>query len=80
MPCLVLAFEHDVDSPPRYARQAAEAIPGCGYREIAGAGHLGIVTHADEVAQHLDRVLRPHLTRRSDGRRGEPIAPSGQTG
>ncbi len=52
-PCLVLAFEHDVDSPPRYARLAAEAIAGCVYREIAGSGHIGIVTHADQVARHL---------------------------
>ena len=53
VPTLVLAFEHDVDSPPRYARQAAEAIPGCEYREVAGAGHIGILTHADEVARIL---------------------------
>jgi len=53
VPCLVLAFEHDIDSPPRYAREAAAAIPGCEYREVAGAGHLGFVTHAPEVARHL---------------------------
>jgi pimeloyl-ACP methyl ester carboxylesterase len=53
VPCLVLAFEHDVDSPPVYARQAAATIPGCRYEEIAGSGHIGIVTHADEVARHL---------------------------
>jgi pimeloyl-ACP methyl ester carboxylesterase len=53
VPCLVLAFEHDVDSPPDKARQAASTIPGCEYREIAGAGHIGIVTHADEVARLL---------------------------
>jgi pimeloyl-ACP methyl ester carboxylesterase len=53
VPCLVLAFEHDVDSPPRYAREAAAAIPGCEYREVGGAGHIGIVTHAGEVARHL---------------------------
>ena len=53
VPCLVLAFEHDVDSPPEKARQAAAVIPGCEYREVAGAGHLGIVTHADDVARHL---------------------------
>jgi thioesterase CepJ len=53
VPCLVVAFEHDVDSPPRYAREAAAAIPGCDYREVAGAGHIGIVTHAGEVARHL---------------------------
>jgi pimeloyl-ACP methyl ester carboxylesterase len=52
-PCLVLAFEHDVDSPPRDARQAAGEIAGCEYREVAGAGHIGILTHADEVARHL---------------------------
>ena len=53
VPCLVLAFEHDVDSPPRYARQAAEAIPGSLYREVAGSGHIGILTHPDAVAAHL---------------------------
>jgi pimeloyl-ACP methyl ester carboxylesterase len=53
VPCLVLAFEHDVDSPPRYAREAAEAILGCTYREVAGSGHLGIITHVEEVARHL---------------------------
>ena len=53
VPSLVLAFEHDTDSPPRYARQAAAAIPGCVYREVARAGHLGILTHATEVAAHL---------------------------
>ena len=53
VPCLVLAFEHDVDSPPEYARKAADTIPGCQYREIAGSGHIGIITHPDEVARHL---------------------------
>jgi thioesterase CepJ len=53
VPCLVLAFEHDVDSPPEYARKDSETIPGCQYREIAGSGHIGIITHPDEVARHL---------------------------
>jgi thioesterase CepJ len=53
VPCLVLAFEHDVDSPPEYARQAAGIIPGCEYGEIAGSGHIGIVTHPEQVAEHL---------------------------
>jgi len=53
VPCLVLAFEHDVDSPPRYARLAAETIPGCDYSEVADAGHIGIITHADQVARIL---------------------------
>ncbi len=60
VPCLVLAFEHDVDSPPRYAREAAEAIPGSAYREVAGAGHLGFVTHAQEVAADLMEFFSAH--------------------
>ena len=53
VPCLVLAFEHDVDSPPDRARAAAAAIPGARYAEIGGASHLGIITHTDEVADEL---------------------------
>jgi len=60
VPCLVVAFEHDIDSPPRYARQAAAAIPGCEYCEVSGAGHIGILTHADEVARHLVEFFARH--------------------
>ena len=49
-PCLVLAFEHDVDSPPARARQAAAEIPGSRFVELAGASHLGVFTHAAAVA------------------------------
>lgn len=60
VPCLVLAFEHDTDSPPRYAREAADSIPGCAYREVAGSGHLGIMTHVGEVARHLIEFFDQH--------------------
>lgn len=60
VPCLILAFEHDVDSPPEKARRAASIIPGCAYREIAGSGHIGIVTHADQVAEHLIEYFACH--------------------
>jgi len=53
VPCLVMAFEHDIDSPPARAREAAARIPGARYAEIAGASHLGIVTHGAEVAARL---------------------------
>lgn len=53
VPCLILAFEHDLDSPPARARQAAGAIPGARYLEILGASHLGPITHATRVAQAL---------------------------
>jgi len=50
MPCLVLAFEHDVDSPPARAGAAAAMIPGARIVEVAGASHLGVFTHSEEVA------------------------------
>ena len=53
VPCLVLAFEHDIDSPPAHARAAAARIPGARYAEIPGASHLGIFTHAGAVATEL---------------------------
>jgi thioesterase CepJ len=53
IPCLVVAFEHDIDSPPARAREAADAIPDARYVEIAGASHLGIFTHVDVVAANL---------------------------
>ena len=53
VPCLVLAFEHDIDSPPARARQAAAAIPGARFVEIPDASHIGIVTHGHQVATAL---------------------------
>jgi len=53
VPCLVLAFEHDIDSPPARARAAADEIPGARFVEIPGASHLGVFTHGPEVAAAL---------------------------
>ena len=53
VPCLVLAFEHDVDSPPPRARDAARVIPGAQFVEIEGASHLGVFTHGGVVAATL---------------------------
>jgi pimeloyl-ACP methyl ester carboxylesterase len=53
VPCLVLAFEHDVDSPPARSREAAAAIPGARFEEVAGASHLGVFTHGPAVAEIL---------------------------
>ncbi|MGP8060077.1 MAG: alpha/beta fold hydrolase [Acidimicrobiales bacterium] len=53
VPCLVLAFEHDIDSPPALARQAARAIPGARYVEVPRASHLGVMTHVGPVADAL---------------------------
>ena len=50
VPCLVLAFEHDIDSPPAHARAAAAQIPGAQFAIIEGTSHLAPFTHPDPVA------------------------------
>ncbi len=57
MPCLVLAFEHDVDSPPQRASEAASKIPNARFVELAGASHLGVFTHSGAVAAEVVRFL-----------------------
>lgn len=59
VPCMVVAFEHDLNIPPVLNREVADAIPGCAYVEIPGAGHSGGITHRVEVRE---RVI-PFLTR-----------------
>src|SRR5579871_5259494 len=57
IPCLVLAFEHDIDSPPARAREAAGAIPGARFVELPGMSHLGPFTHGGAVAAELVRFF-----------------------
>jgi pimeloyl-ACP methyl ester carboxylesterase len=57
MPCLVLAFEYDVDSPPKRASEAASRIPGATFVEVPGASHLGVFTHSEAVAAEVIRFL-----------------------
>ena len=53
VPCLVLAFEHDVDSPPARAREAATVIPGARFEELPAMSHLAPFTHPAAVAAVL---------------------------
>jgi len=53
VPCLVLAFEFDIDSPPGRAAEAAAAMPRARFVCLEGAGHLGPLTHTAEVADLL---------------------------
>jgi pimeloyl-ACP methyl ester carboxylesterase len=53
VPCMVVAFSHDVNIPPVLNREVADAIPGCTYVEIDGAGHSGGVTHRVQVREHV---------------------------
>lgn len=49
VPCLVMAFELDVSCGARLNREVADAIPECEYVEIAGASHMGPMTHTAQV-------------------------------
>ena len=53
VPCMVVAFAADVNIPPVLNREVADAIPGCAYVEIDGAGHSGGITHRHEVREHV---------------------------
>jgi pimeloyl-ACP methyl ester carboxylesterase len=58
VPCLVVAFAQDGNIPPVLNREVADAIPGCAYVEIAGAGHRGGISHRREVREHVLPFLR----------------------
>ena len=49
VPSLVIAFEHDLLTPPALGREVAGAIPGARYVEVAGCGHLGPMEDPDAV-------------------------------
>jgi pimeloyl-ACP methyl ester carboxylesterase len=48
-----MAFEHDVDSPPARAREAAARIPGARFEELPALSHLAPFTDAAAVAAVL---------------------------
>ena len=53
VPCLVIAFEHDLYLPPRVGREAAQAMPDGRFAEVVGATHSGHFEHADRVNRLL---------------------------
>jgi thioesterase CepJ len=58
VPCLVMAYEHDIDSPPAHARAAAARIPHAQYLEIPDCSHLAPFTHAGAVGDALVEFFR----------------------
>jgi pimeloyl-ACP methyl ester carboxylesterase len=53
VPCLAVAFEHDIDSPPRHAERAVALVPGGRFVEIPDATHMGPFEHPDAVTTTL---------------------------
>lgn len=60
VPCLVMAFEHDLSFPPRGDRAAA-AIPHAKSLAIPGVGHAnGLFDSAEEITAGLLAFLERH--------------------
>ena len=57
-PTLVLSGSRDVVVPPARQRALAQSISGASHVEVAGAGHIGFLTHRDEVAAGLGQFVR----------------------
>lgn len=57
VPSLWLAGRRDRLVDPRAMRAAAALAPGAGFHVVEHAGHAPFLTHADEVAAHLQSFL-----------------------
>ncbi|MEI8051866.1 MAG: alpha/beta hydrolase, partial [Actinomycetes bacterium] len=53
VPTMVMAFEHDLLTPPHLGRAVADAIPGCRFVQIPGVGHAGPMEDATPVIEAL---------------------------
>jgi pimeloyl-ACP methyl ester carboxylesterase len=60
VPVLVIVGEHDITTPPRYARRLCEAIPNAALRVIADAAHMVGVEQAAVVNEAIRDFLRKH--------------------
>jgi 3-oxoadipate enol-lactonase len=65
VPTLVLAGTRDVVVAPARQRALAEAIPGARFESLEGAGHIGFLTHREEIARHVGRLVRARAGSRS---------------
>lgn len=58
VPTLILAGSRDVVVPRSRQRALASSIAGARFETLEGAGHIGFLTHRDEVMTHVRRLLR----------------------
>jgi pimeloyl-ACP methyl ester carboxylesterase len=59
MPTLVMAGTRDAIIPFSHQRALATAIPGARFTALEAAGHIGFLTHRNEVARQVRMLLRP---------------------
>ncbi len=57
-PTLVLAGARDAVVPLARQKALASGIPGARFERIEGAGHVGFLTHAADVALHVEQLCR----------------------
>jgi 3-oxoadipate enol-lactonase len=58
VPTLVLAGSRDAIVPAARQRALASAIAGARFETLEGAGHVGFLTHGDEVSRQVRQLLR----------------------
>lgn len=56
-PCMVIAFEDDLITPPKLCQEVANAIDGCEYVQLPGCGHLGYLERPKLVNDTLVRFF-----------------------
>ncbi|GHH42471.1 pimeloyl-ACP methyl ester carboxylesterase [Streptomyces umbrinus] len=57
-PTLVISFQDDIVTPPHLGREVADAIPSCGYQQIADCGHFGYLERPDAVNRAVIEFFR----------------------
>jgi len=57
-PTLILGGTRDAIVPVARQRSLAEAIPGARFEPLDGAGHIGFLTHRDEITRQVGRHVR----------------------
>ncbi len=57
VPSLIMAGEHDMDTPVDYGQYIAAQIPQAGFITIPGAGHISNVENAPFVNSQIEDFL-----------------------
>lgn len=61
VPSLVLAGTRDVVVPIARQKALADSIPGARFVTLEGAGHIGFLSHRQQVARQVHRLVRDRL-------------------
>lgn len=65
VPTLVMGGTRDVVVAPASQRALADAITGARFELLEGAGHIGFLTHREEIERHVGRLIHNRVGSRS---------------